>query len=233
MQAFGETTSILEMALSSGPVVGAAMLLLLAASVLTWTVIFFKYMTIKNIVRENKDFSDIFSSSCENVDSVLSLATGLNESSLAAIFRCAVDEIKKPLQKKVQNDENENIVEIIKRSLQNATESQILRLENALVFLSTAATASPLIGLFGTVWGIMNAFREISASGSANLAVIAPGISEALITTAAGLTVAIPAALAYNYFNNCIRVMATEMDAFSSDFLNLMSRNPGAAKQKA
>lgn len=231
MHAFGETTSLLELALSSGPVVGGAMILLLAASILTWTIIFFKYWSIKGVVKENKDFSDVFASSGAGINSVLSLTEEMKESSLADVFKAAAMEYKKPFPKSDRSQDDEISV-MVKRVLQNATEKQILKLESALVLLSTAATASPLIGLFGTVWGIMNAFREIAASGSANLAVVAPGISEALITTAAGLIVAIPAAMAYNYFNNSIRVLATEMDAFSSEFLNLITRSRHAMKQK-
>ncbi|MCK4485839.1 MAG: MotA/TolQ/ExbB proton channel family protein, partial [Desulfobacterales bacterium] len=95
----------------------------------------------------------------------------------------------------------------------------------ALSFLATTGNTTPFIGLFGTVWGIMNAFRGIGLRGSASLAVVAPGISEALIATAAGLAAAIPAVVAYNYFTNKVRVLESEMHIFSADFLNLIERD--------
>jgi hypothetical protein len=97
-------------------------------------------------------------------------------------------------------------------------------LERYLPFLATTATATPFIGLFGTVWGIMSSFHGISTQGSASLAVVAPGISEALIATAAGLAAAIPAVIGYNYFVNRVRHWATEMDGFTLDLLNVLSR---------
>jgi biopolymer transport protein TolQ len=92
-------------------------------------------------------------------------------------------------------------------------------------FLATVGSTAPFIGLFGTVWGIMKAFRDIGRMGSANLATVAPGISEALIATAVGLAAAIPAVIAYNFFLSRIRVLTTEMETFSSDFLNIVKRH--------
>ena len=98
-------------------------------------------------------------------------------------------------------------------------------LEGLTPFLATVGSSAPFIGLFGTVWGIMNSFRNIGAKGSANLATVAPGIAEALIATAIGLVAAIPAVMAYNYFARKIKVLANEMDTFGNDFLNLVKRN--------
>ena len=92
-------------------------------------------------------------------------------------------------------------------------------------FLATAGSTAPFIGLFGTVWGIMNAFQGIAYKGSANLAVVAPGIAEALIATAMGLVVAIPSVIAYNYFAQRIRIIEVELDNFSADFLNIVERD--------
>ncbi len=110
--------------------------------------------------------------------------------------------------------------------------NEIAKLERYLPFLATVASATPFIGLFGTVWGIMAAFHGIGKQGSASLAVVAPGISEALIATAAGLAAAIPAVMAYNYFVSRVKNWATEMDGFRLDLLNLLSRPlpKGAAK---
>ena len=114
-------------------------------------------------------------------------------------------------------------IESVERSLRRASETEIARLESLLIILATTASAAPFIGLFGTVWGIMESFRQIGATGTANLAVVAPGISEALIATATGLAAAIPAVVAYNYFNNSIRMLATEMEGFTAEFLNIVS----------
>jgi biopolymer transport protein TolQ len=115
--------------------------------------------------------------------------------------------------------------ENINRSLRRAINSEMTRLTQMVPFLATTGNTTPFIGLFGTVWGIMNSFHNIGMRGSANLAVVAPGISEALIATAAGLAVAIPAVIAYNYFNQKILTIETELQSFSADFLNIIERD--------
>jgi biopolymer transport protein TolQ len=116
-------------------------------------------------------------------------------------------------------------IENIKRTLRRAINTEMTRLTQMVPFLATTGNTTPFIGLFGTVWGIMNSFRSIGLKGSANLAVVAPGISEALIATAAGLAVAIPAVIAFNYFNQKIRVIESELQSFSADFLNIVERD--------
>jgi len=116
-------------------------------------------------------------------------------------------------------------VDNVERALNRAAGQEASKLESALGFLATTGSASPFIGLFGTVWGIMNAFRGIGFRGSATLAVVAPGISEALIATAAGLAAAIPAVIFYNYYLSRIRFITQEMDNFSSEFLNIVERH--------
>ncbi|MDZ4695134.1 MAG: MotA/TolQ/ExbB proton channel family protein, partial [Deltaproteobacteria bacterium] len=108
--------------------------------------------------------------------------------------------------------------------LHRARLTAITEMESKIPFLATTASAAPFIGLFGTVWGIMNSFRSIGAKGSANLATVAPGIAEALVATAIGLVAAIPAVMAYNYFSRRIKVLASDMDTFGSDFLNIIRR---------
>ena len=108
----------------------------------------------------------------------------------------------------------------VERSMTSAASEAVGQLERFLGFLASTAAAAPFIGLFGTVWGIMNAFRSIGQIGTANLATVAPGISEALITTAAGLAAAIPAVLSYNYFNNRLRVLGNRLDNFTAEMLN-------------
>jgi biopolymer transport protein TolQ len=112
----------------------------------------------------------------------------------------------------------------MQRALNRASNTEMTKLESALGFLATTGSASPFIGLFGTVWGIMETFKAIGARGSATLAVVAPGISEALIATAAGLAAAIPAVIFYNYFLNKSKTMVQEMDNFADEFLNIVER---------
>ena len=118
-------------------------------------------------------------------------------------------------------------IDNISRALRRATTSEITRLEKYTTFLATTGSTAPFIGLFGTVWGIMTAFKGIGESGSASLAVVAPGIAEALIATAIGLVAAIPAVMGYNHFQNKIRVVIAQMDNFSTEFLNIVQRSFG------
>ena len=113
----------------------------------------------------------------------------------------------------------------LKRTLRKAEDKEIIRLSRSLSFLATTGSATPFIGLFGTVWGIMASFQEIGLRGSASLAVVAPGISEALVATAAGLAVAIPAVVFYNFYINELTNIENDMQGFSADFLNLVERD--------
>ena len=113
----------------------------------------------------------------------------------------------------------------VKRSLRRAINTEVTRMTHSVPFLATTGNTTPFIGLFGTVWGIMNSFHGIGLRGSASLAVVAPGISEALIATAAGLAAAIPAVIAFNYFMQKIRVIESELQSFSADFLNIIERD--------
>ena len=120
-------------------------------------------------------------------------------------------------------------VDAAQRAMQRATEIEVARMERYLPFLATTASAAPFIGLFGTVVGIMSAFHGIGQQGSASLAVVAPGISEALIATAAGLGAAIPAVMGYNFYVNRVKRRAVEMDGFALELLNIFAR-PARAK---
>jgi biopolymer transport protein TolQ len=115
-------------------------------------------------------------------------------------------------------------LELLSRTIQYARMKEIAQQERNLIFLATTGNVTPFVGLFGTVWGIMDAFASIGQAGSANLGAVAPGVAEALITTAAGLGTAIPAVIAYNYFLNRVRRSATEMEMFSLEFLTLAER---------
>jgi biopolymer transport protein TolQ len=118
-----------------------------------------------------------------------------------------------------------SLTELVTRALRQALNRATADLERGQVFLASIGSVAPFVGLFGTVWGIMNSFQSIGASGAANLAVVAPGISEALVTTATGIAAAIPAVVAYNYFSGQIKRVAVDMDCFSQDFMNIVQRS--------
>jgi biopolymer transport protein TolQ len=138
--------------------------------------------------------------------------------------RVQPDPSREPLNSDAQRKLSEEVA-TIDRTLKRVAGAEITKLEKSLTFLATTGNATPFIGLFGTVWGIMDAFRQIGFRGSTSLAVVAPGISEALIATAAGLFAAIPAVIAYNYFLSRMRVVTSQMDNFSAEFLNIVERH--------
>jgi biopolymer transport protein TolQ len=116
-------------------------------------------------------------------------------------------------------------IENIERAMRRAMRLQTTRLERALIFLATTASTAPFVGLFGTVWGIMDAFRGLAVTKTSSIQAVAPGIAEALIATAVGLSAAIPAVMAYNYFSRQIRVLAADMENFVAEFLNIAERH--------
>ncbi len=223
------------MILYAGPMVRLILLLLLFFSVASWAVIFAKYRTIKRARKESAHFVELFWNS-RDLSEAFAASKRLRHSPIAKVFRLAYVELKKvnrsqssPTGDEVtdQTSLSQKMVAVdnIKRTLRRAVNMELTGLGKALPFLATTGNTTPFIGLFGTVWGIMNAFRGIGLKGSANLATVAPGISEALIATAAGLAAAIPAVVAYNYFTSKVRVLESEMQNFSADFLNLMERD--------
>ncbi len=228
-------SDIIQMILYAGPMVRLILLLLLFFSVASWAVIFAKYRTIKRARKESAHFVELFWNS-RDLSEAFAASKRLRHSPLAKVFRLAYVELKKVnrSQSSTTGDEEAGqaslsqkmvAVDNIKRTLRRAVNMELTGLGKALPFLATTGNTTPFIGLFGTVWGIMNAFRGIGLRGSANLATVAPGISEALIATAAGLAAAIPAVVAYNYFTSKVRVLESEMQNFSADFLNLMERD--------
>jgi biopolymer transport protein TolQ len=220
--------SVLGMILDAGLMVKFVLLVLLVFSVVSWAIIFFKFKYYRKIKKENDDFrADYLKSS--NLSDVNTAAKKYKISTTAEVFRVGYDELSKVNTKTKGSDRladgvNLSSLDNIERSLNNASNSEMTKLESAIGFLATTGSASPFIGLFGTVWGIMDTFQGIGARGSATLAVVAPGISEALIATAAGLAAAIPAVIFYNYFLNKSKIMVQEMDNFAAEFLNIVER---------
>ncbi len=229
------SSEIIQMILYAGPMVRFVLLLLLFFSVMSWAIIFAKHFSIRKARKESAQFLDLFWNS-RDLSEAFTSSKRFRRSPLAKVFRVAYVELKKVNSSQSSSTGGEVTgqaslsqkmvgVDNVKRALRRAVNMELTGLGKALPFLATTGNTTPFIGLFGTVWGIMNAFTGIGLKGSANLAVVAPGISEALIATAAGLAAAIPAVVAYNYFTNKVRVLESEMHNFSADFLNLIERD--------
>ncbi len=227
------TDSVTEMILKAGIVVKAVLLILFLMSIICWGIIIRKYFLIRKSQEQSREFLDKFWQG-KNLTEVYRATKPLSESHLAEIFRVGFFELNR-LYKTYKKDNKLVIpddlsiqmgwIDNINRALRSAQMGEMQRLEGGVPFLATTGNTAPFIGLFGTVWGIMTSFQEIGLKGAANLAVVAPGISEALVATAAGLFAAIPAVVAYNHFVNKLRFVETEMLNFSTDFLNLIKRD--------
>jgi len=228
--------SVLDLILYSGPVVKIVLVILLFFSIVSWAIIFSKLRLIRLAEKQSKSFLRIFWEG-KQFASIFAESKRLHHSPTAEIFRAGYMELTKLSQAKT-NPENPRKgsdptavsmeltgVDNISRAMRQASTSELTKMERALGFLATTGSTTPFIGLFGTVWGIMDAFRGIGMRGSATLAVVAPGISEALIATAAGLAAAIPAVVAYNYYLNRIKVLNAQMENFSSELLNIIERH--------
>ncbi|MFZ5759799.1 MAG: protein TolQ [Thermodesulfobacteriota bacterium] len=216
---------------NAGLVVKFVMLLLLFFSLMSWYIVFQKQMLYKKVRTESQVFLDKFWSSKTLAEAYKSAL----EASLcpeAAIFRSGYAELQKIGRRKTNGGAEPQTLDMclagmenLKRVLTKSVDRESSLLGESLSFLATTGSSTPFIGLFGTVWGIMESFKEIGARGSASLAVVAPGISEALVATAAGLAVAIPAVIFYNYYSNQVEELEGSMASFASDFLNLVERD--------
>jgi biopolymer transport protein TolQ len=220
--------SLLSMVLDAGLMVQFVLLLLFVFSVISWAIIFLKYRSYRRIKKENEEFHEDYLRSSKLAD-IMPAAKKYSFSTTAEVFRVGYTELtqtdKLAGEVSQKNDEiSLSSLDNLERSMNKACNTEMTKLESALGFLATTGSASPFIGLFGTVWGIMDTFKGIGARGSATLAVVAPGISEALIATAAGLAAAIPAVIFYNYFLNQSKNMVQEMENFSAEFLNIVER---------
>ena len=224
--AAGKELDLFQLVLASGGVVLFVLFLLIAFFVVTTFVIGYKLFQLTRASQETDLFLDAFWKT-KRFDEVYETAKGMRRSPVAAIFRAGYLELMRLT--KQASGANEPAggegLENIERSLRRSTIAEMTMLEGLTPWLATVGSSAPFIGLFGTVWGIMDAFRNIGAKGSANLATVAPGIAEALIATAIGLVAAIPAVMAFNYFARKIKILANEMDTFGNDFLNLVKRN--------
>ena len=204
----------------------AVLVILLLGFVLTIGLVAAKYLQLSRATTENRQFLNLFWNE-KIVEDAYAKSERFTKSPIAAIFKSGAREIKKITASRGDASSwnvDEHGLANVSRSLARTSNNEVASLEKFLPWLATLGSASPFIGLFGTVFGIINSFQKIAAEGNASLATVAPGISEALVATAAGLFVAIPAVIAYNSFANRIKRQAIDMDGFSQDFLNIVQR---------
>lgn len=220
----------LDIISNASPVVLLVLLVLLSFSVITWGILFSKWWALKRVIRTTQDFLDIFWGG-KTLESIYSEAKKYRGAPVAQMFLSGYIELQRILEKQKPRDSEvnkgfpESIATNLERALSRASRNQSMQLESSLTFLATTGSTAPFIGLFGTVWGIMNSFQNIGAQGGASLAVVAPGIAEALVATAVGLAAAIPAVMGYNYCLHRVKAVRAEMDNFLGDFLNIVKRN--------
>ena len=222
---------VVQLVLGTGPVVAAVLWLLVAFSIGSWGIILYKLIQISQARRETEKFIAIFWES-KNLAAIHTASVGLKRSPVAQVFRAGYQELLQLTRAKRQavgSDSGFSTdlggVANVMRSMKRQENVELTKLEAGITFLATTGSSAPFIGLFGTVWGIMTAFLGLSASHASSIQAVAPGIAEALITTAVGLVAAIPSQMFYNYFTARIRVLATEMDNFTSEFLNIAERH--------
>lgn len=214
-----------EIITHSGPIGFGALLLLVVFSVTSWGIIVQKALYLRRASRSSDAFLSAFWEA-KRLDQMYQQSDKYSNSPVCQVFRSGYVELARLKRRSGEKEEGlGGGIENVERALRRSQNAEVTALESLTPFLATVGSTAPFIGLFGTVWGIMKAFQDIGRMGSANLATVAPGISEALIATAAGLAAAIPAVIAYNFFVSKIRVLESEMDAFGSDFLNIVKRH--------
>jgi biopolymer transport protein TolQ len=219
---------IVDLVLQTGPVAKSVLLLLLAFSVLSWAVILSKWRLIRRAREQSGRFIRGFRKA-QHLQDIASGAEQFRPSPLIGVFEGALEEFKRQMG---TTGGIHNLV-AIQRAMQVASSEEITRLERNVPWLAITGAVTPFIGLFGTVWGIIDAFHGLGTAGAATLRAVAPGISEALITTAAGLAAAIPAVIAYNLIIGSIREMATRNDDFILEMLNLVEHQQAPSPPEA
>jgi biopolymer transport protein TolQ len=230
---------LIHMVANAGLMVKFVLVLLVFFSIASWAIILIKYRYIRRAYKESAEFTEFFWKS-RDLSNAFAKAKQLHGSPLARIFRIGYIELKKTSQAgagflsggsapaettSASFGAHATGIDNVKRALRRAINTEMTRMTQMVPFLATTGNTTPFIGLFGTVWGIMGSFSGIGLKGSANLATVAPGISEALVATATGLAAAIPAVIGFNYFTNKIRMIETELHSFSADFLNIVERD--------
>src|SRR5450631_1545104 len=209
----GEISSLIE---TSGLVAKTVLVILLVFSVASWVIIFSKWGLFRHARVQSNRFMRAFRKS-ERLQDVAAVAEQFKPSPLVAVFEGAYSELRKQAAQPIR-------VPSLQRAIQIASSEELTRLESRLPWLATTGAVTPFIGLFGTVWGIIDVFHGLGTAGAATLRAVAPGVSEALITTAAGLFAAIPAVIAYNLIIGSIREFASRMDDFGLELINEVER---------
>jgi biopolymer transport protein TolQ len=227
--------SIFELIADASPVSQAALLVLLAFSVVSWGIILSKSLSLARAERQTRSFLEVFRKSAK-FSEVQGVCKSLEHSPLVGVFQAGYAELNLQLRPDARAGGSPTAtpsrptlksLAALDRALLRASSAEVNKLERRVTFLATTASLAPFVGLFGTVWGIMTAFAGIGAQGSTDLAVVAPGIAEALVATAAGLFAAMPAVYFYNQFTSRVKVLASEMDDFALEFLNISERHFG------
>ena len=222
--------SIFAMMANAGLVVKLVMITLCIFSLVSWTIVVMKHLMFRKAKNASLDFLDAFWDS-KTLNEAYDSAREHALSPEATVFVAGYNELKKisaarssgtpPATLEMQLATMDNL----KRAVRKAHFLESDRMARSISFLATTGSATPFIGLFGTVWGIMTSFQDIGQRGSASLAVVAPGISEALVATAIGLAAAIPAVIFYNYYSNKLAEVESNVESFSTDFINLIERD--------
>jgi biopolymer transport protein TolQ len=220
-------TQVLKHVMLAGPIVKLVLILLIGFSVVSWAIIFLKVRLFKGIERNQAGFARAFAEG-KSLSALYEQAEKGEKSPLTEVFRAGYLELTRIQRERGEAAQGGRTspfpVENVHRAMYKTTHEQVGGMESLLPFLATTGSATPFIGLFGTVWGIMNAFSGIATTGNASLATVAPGIAEALVATAAGLGAAIPSVIAYNYFLTRIRTIHTRIDSFTAEFINFLER---------
>jgi len=215
------TGGLLGLIYATGPVAKAVVIILFIFSIISWTIMFFKWKQYKKVEKEGERFLKVI----KEVDNFKKLITIYRENPENSFYRLVLATYKEISSRQKDNPTvKPETIPLIENVLKITVSEESEHLEKRLSFLATTANTAPFIGLFGTVWGIMDSFREIGIRGTTSLAVVAPGISEALVATAIGLATAIPAVLAYNYFLGRLKSITSKMENASMHIINLLEK---------
>jgi biopolymer transport protein TolQ len=219
----GANLSLLSLFLQADLVVKLVMIVLLIASIWVWTIIIEKVVTLRRVNREANRFEDEFWSG-GSLDTLYEREGADPVHPIAAVFGAAMSEWKRTARIAGTEIGKTSVRERVDRAMNVTIMREMDRLERFMIFLASVGSTAPFIGLFGTVWGIMHSFSAIAAMHNTDLAVVAPGIAEALFATAIGLVAAIPAVLAYNKLSNDLARFASRLEGFGSEFSAILSR---------
>jgi biopolymer transport protein TolQ len=229
----GSSTDIVRLVLDASWVSQTVLAILLLFSAIAWGITLYKIWVFRRVDAQSDTFLNVFRKSSK-FSEVQAVCASLSDSPLVGLFQAGYAELNAQLRAPSADPAKPAVpgqrptlksLDAVDRALLRANTVELTKLERHVPFLATTASITPFIGLFGTVWGIINSFQSIGAAGATSLDVVAPGIAEALIATAAGLFAAIPAVYFYNHFTHRVKGFAADMDDFSLEFLNISERN--------